>query len=109
MQLSNYIGTFLSNYDVTNKKLQYDLMNSILRKQTKRVQNSPMETTQNVQSVHQVVLAYSVFRFVKYGRNEREDLRRSAHQQGYIKDWTGYLLKVEGETLSSKTYVPTNV
>ena len=45
MWLSIPIGTFLTNYDVTNRKLQPIETYSIERKQTKWERKSPMETT----------------------------------------------------------------
>ena len=44
-KLSISIGTFLTNYDVTNRKFKYDLTYSIVGKWTKREINNPMETT----------------------------------------------------------------
>ena len=45
MLLSFSIGTFLPNYDVTNRKLYYTLTYSIVWKRTKWEWNIPMETT----------------------------------------------------------------
>ena len=39
------IGTFLTNYGVTNRKLQYELIYSIVRKRTISERNNLMETS----------------------------------------------------------------
>ena len=44
-KLSISIASFLTNYDVTNRKLQYDLIYSSVRKRTIWERNNPMETT----------------------------------------------------------------
>ena len=45
MLLSFSIWTFLTNYDITNKKHYIDLIYSIVRKQTIWEPNKSMETT----------------------------------------------------------------
>ena len=60
------IGTFLTNYDITDRKLYYTLIQSIVQKQTIWEQNNSMETTEHlllepemqVQSQIDILLVY---------------------------------------------------
>ena len=51
MLLSFSFGTFLTYYDVTNRKLKYVLTSSIVQKLTKWERNTPMETKNNLWGV----------------------------------------------------------
>ena len=45
LSLSVSIGTFLTNYDITNIKLKLIILYSIVQKRTKLERQTPMETT----------------------------------------------------------------
>ena len=63
MQLSVSIGTFLTLHDVTFRKLKYDLIYSIVQKQTKIEQNNPMETTAYTEPFIAFLYMYSLDHF----------------------------------------------
>ena len=58
MLLSFSIGTFLTNYDVTNRKHYLDLIYSIVRKRTIWEPNKSMETTQGGSTLHRSGIEY---------------------------------------------------
>ena len=64
MLLSISIGNFLTNYDITNRKFQFNLTYSIVQKRTNWEKNNAMETTETTKCLMDIAVIWQ-FSFIK--------------------------------------------